>query len=98
MKIKLAFSHTSFGLFKITAASIERKHQPQPIIALYRDESVFLALLLDAKVDPETHAQIVTSVAAAATGPSSAACCEDVDLTTQQLELLHLESVLSQLR
>ncbi|WP_213805794.1 hypothetical protein [Granulicella sp. dw_53] len=96
MQIKLAFSHTPLALFRVTAVVNGRKHAPQPIVTQYRDEGVFLDLLLEAEIDPATHAELIQAVAAAATAPNSAACCEDVDLTPEQLEILRLEPVLSQ--
>ena len=97
MQIKLAFSKTGLGLFKVTAAipSIPKVISPrEPVIAQFKDEGRFLELLHDAELDPETHARMAGTIAAVANSPDGAACCEEFDLTPAQLKILHLASVL----
>jgi hypothetical protein len=97
VQIKLAFSKTGLGLFKVTAAipaSPKAISPREPVIAQFRDEGRFLELLRDAELDPETHARLVGTIAAAANSPDGAACCEEIDLTPEQLKILHLASVI----
>lgn len=96
MQIKLAFSKTGLGLFKVTAVPTAPKiiSPREPVIAQFKDEGRFLELLHHAELDPETHARLVSTVADVASSPDEAECCEEFDLTPSQLKILHLASVL----
>jgi hypothetical protein len=96
VRIKLTFSITGLGLFKVTAVPTMPKiiSPREPVLAQFRDEGRFLSLLRDAELDPETHALLVGTVAAAANSPDGTACCEEIDLTPLQLKALHLASVI----
>ncbi|WP_213807118.1 hypothetical protein [Granulicella sp. dw_53] len=96
MHIKLAFGHTSLGQFRVNAVILGGRNAPEPVVAQYAHERVFLELVSRAEITPETHAQIVKAIAAGTTAPNAAACCEDVVLSLKQLEILRLEPVLHQ--
>ena len=87
---------SGLGLFKVTAVpTMPKMISPrEPVLAQFRDEGRFLALLQDADLDPETHALLAGTVAAAAKSPDATACCEEIDLTPEQLKILHLASVI----
>jgi hypothetical protein len=97
MHLKLAFSHDPSDLFRVTAVVTDgRNHAPVPIVHQYKNEGVFYDLLLKAEIDPDTHARLVHAIAAVVIAPHSATCCEDVEFSSKQLEILRLASVLSQ--
>jgi hypothetical protein len=96
MHLKLAFGSSSSGLFKVTASSTGRKHSPEPVVVLFKDKSVFLTLLDRANIDLETRSRLVQAITASVSAPGSAACCAQVELSREELEILRLEIVLSQ--
>jgi hypothetical protein len=97
MHLKLAFSYDPSDLFRVTAVVVDgRSHAPEPVVAQYRNEKVFYDLLLEADVDTETHARLVHAISSTITAPDSVTCCEDVEFSPEQLEVLRLDSVLSQ--
>jgi hypothetical protein len=97
MLLKLAFSYDPSDLFRVTAVVTDgRSHLTEPVVAQYKNEGIFYSLLLEADVDSVTQARIVRAITAAATAPSAAACCEEVEFTPAQLTMLRLGSVLSQ--
>jgi hypothetical protein len=97
MRLKLAFSYAPSDLFRVTAVVKDgRSHSPEPVIAQYKKEGVFCDLLLEADIDPETQVKLFHAISAAITAPDSATCCEDVEFSPEQLEILRLDSVLTQ--
>jgi hypothetical protein len=97
MHLKLAFSYDPSDLFRVTAVVANgRSHAPEPIVAQYKNEKVFYDLLLEAGIDAETHARLVHAISATLAAPDSSTCCEDVEFSHEQLEVLRLDSVLSQ--
>lgn len=97
MHLKLAFSYDPSDLFRVTAVFADgHRHATEPIAAQYKGEKVFIELLLSAEIDKDTQARLMQAVDAAAHEQSKAARGEDVALTRRQLEILRLDSVLSQ--
>lgn len=96
MRLKLAFSHTSHSRFRVNAIIFGGRNAPGPIVSQYTHEKVFLELVSQAEIAPETHDKIVQAITVATTAPSAAACCEDVVLSLNQLEILRLEPALHQ--
>jgi hypothetical protein len=96
MHLKLVFGYSSSELFKVTASSTGRKHSPEPVVVLFKDERVFLSLLDRANVGVETRSRLVQAINASVCAPSSAACCAQVELSREELQGLRLEIVLSQ--
>jgi hypothetical protein len=97
MHLKLAFSYDPSDLFRVTAVVTDgSRHATEPVVAQYKNEGFFYNLLLDAGIEAETQARLIHAIAAAATSPTAAACCEEVELTPDQLTMLRLGSVLSQ--
>jgi hypothetical protein len=97
VRIKLEFSKTSIGLFKVAAAvpAIPKVISPrEPVVAQFRNVGRFLELLRDAGLAPQTHALMADSIAVAANSPAGTTCCGEVDLTPDQLKILRLDSVL----
>ena len=97
MHLNLAFSYDPSNLFRVTAVVANgRNHAPQPIVAQYKNEKAFYDLLLKANVETETHARLVHAISSTLTAPDSATCCEEIEFSPGQLEVLRLDSVLSQ--
>ena len=97
MHLKLAFSYDPSDLFRVTTVVVSgRGHAPEPVVAPYKNEKTFYDLLLEADVDTETHARLVHAISATLTAPDSATRCENVEFSAEQLEVLRLDSVLSQ--
>lgn len=97
MQIKLQFSKTSLGLFKVTAAApaIPRVISPrEAVVAQFKNEGKFLDLLRYAELAPRIHALLVRTVADATHSHDGTSCSVEVDLSPAQLELLGLDSVL----
>ena len=92
MRLKLVFSHTSSGLFRVHAvpffdvSTSEDKYDPTTIE--YADELVFLNSVEEADLDPLVYARIAGTIAALAVSLNRPACCEDISITESQLAIL----------
>jgi hypothetical protein len=91
MRFTLAFSHNSEGLFRVTAAANPNAHKGTGfVVAIYRDEAAFCRLVLAAGLRHEEVQRLIAAVELTEFNRSTPACCEDLDLDDEQLQILRL--------
>jgi hypothetical protein len=91
MRFTLAFSHNSEGFFRVTAAANPNAHKGTGfVVAIYKDEASFCRLVHAAGLQLEESQRLTAAVELTEFNRSTPACCEDVDLDDEQLQILRL--------
>jgi hypothetical protein len=91
MRFTVAFSHNSEGLFRVTAAANPNAHKGIGfVVAIYKDEATFCHLVQAAGLQPDETKRLIGAVELTEFNHSTPACCEDVDLDDEQLQILRL--------
>lgn len=93
MRYELAFSNTRSGLFHVTARPVGSS--APAITAHYKNDEAFLRLIDRANLAPDEYARLVYATMVAVTSPDTATCCEEVALDIQQLCVLQLNNIRS---
>ena len=87
MRFKLSFNKTIRGTLRISATAV---HGSDHVLSIYDNDEAFLRLLELSGLDAATVESLKRS-AELAFGPSKTpACCEEVELTEAQLNVLRL--------
>jgi hypothetical protein len=95
MRFKLAFSHNSEGMFVVTAAykldpSIRKSDGS--FVALYKNSEEFIRIIAAAGLSLDDVARISGTAMIADFNSRIEACCEDIDLTADQLTIFFPDS------
>jgi hypothetical protein len=91
MRYQLAFNNTPSGLFHVTARAIGTS--APPITAHYKNDEAFLRLIDRANLAPDEYARLVYAAMVAVTSPDAPDCSEEVALDIQQLSVLQLNGI-----
>jgi ArsR family metal-binding transcriptional regulator len=87
MRYKLAFNKTHDGLLKITTSigGVSEK-----VISIYESDQVFLSVVKQSDLDFEVVAALEEAVNTAFSPAQTPSCCEEVELSDDQLIFLRL--------
>jgi hypothetical protein len=86
---RLAMSKTSDGLLRVETSP---ERSARPMIAIYEDDRVFLRLVRNAGLDPQTLAAMERALVIGFSSAQTPSCCEMVRLSDEQLIFLRLGS------
>ena len=93
MRLKLAFSHSSLSLFRVSAVSLDDRSS-ETAITVFDDRDVFLRLLRETRIAAEERQLIAMAVNASIDG-NSGVCCVDANLAPEDIQLLRLRAILA---
>jgi hypothetical protein len=87
MLFKLAFNKTILGTLRVSATAV---HRSDHVLSVYDNDEAFVRLLEVSGLDTQAAASLKGSAELAFGTPGTPACCEEVELTTEQLNVLRL--------
>ena len=93
MRLKLAFSHSSLSLFRVSAVSLD-DYSSETAITVFDDGDTFLKLLSETRIAAEERRLIATAVNASI-DRHSVICSAEADLAPEDIRLLRLRAILS---
>ncbi|MBB5060536.1 hypothetical protein HDF16_005272 [Granulicella aggregans] len=87
MRFKFAFNKTIRGTLRVSATAVGGSDH---VLSIYDNDEAFVRLLELAELDPGTMSSLKGSAELAFGSPRTPACCEEVELTEEQLTVLRL--------
>ena len=87
MLFKLAFNKTIRGTLRVSAAAARGSDH---VLSIFDNDEAFVRLLEVAGLDAETFSSLKGSAELAFHSTNIPACCEEVELTNNQLSVLRL--------
>jgi hypothetical protein len=93
MRLKLAFSHSSLSLFRVSAVSLDDRCS-ETAITVFDDGDAFLRLLRETRISAEERQSIALAVTASIDS-HSVICCVETNLAPDDIRLLRLRAILS---
>ena len=93
MRLKLAFSHSSLSLFRVSAVSLDDRGS-ETAITVFDDGDAFLKLLRETRIAAEERRLIAMAVNASI-DRHSVICCAEANLAPEDIRLLRLRAILS---
>jgi hypothetical protein len=93
MRLKLAFSHSSLSLFRVSAVSLDNRGS-ETAITVFDDGDAFLRLLRETRITVEER-QLIALAVNASIDRHSVICCAEANLTPEDIRLLRLRATLS---
>ena len=87
MLFKLAFNKTAQGTLRVSATTVQGSDH---VLAIYDNDEAITRLLEHSNLDPDTMSSLRGSAELAYGSQNTPTCCEEVELTEAQLNLLRL--------
>lgn len=87
MLFKLAFNKTAHGTLRVSATTVQGSDH---VIAIYDNDEAFTRLLEHSELDADTRGSLKGSAQLAYGSQNTPTCCEEVELTEAQLNILRL--------
>ena len=87
MLFKLAFNKTMQGTLRVSATTV---HGSDHVLSIYDNDEAFTRLLEHSELDPDTIGSLKGSAELAYGPQNTSTCCEEVELTQVQLNVLRL--------
>jgi hypothetical protein len=87
MLLKLAFNKTMHGTLRVSATTARGSDH---VLSIYDNDEAFTRLLEHSDLDPDTIRSLKESAELAYGSQNTSTCCEEMELTHAQLNILRL--------